>query len=179
MKKNIKIGLVLFIITFLSICIYKLDTVKIDNKIREEANKELKNKKYMSFLENSKNEVSTDISLEKNDTDTVYWQCEINEALHLNFIKRIHFHMGDGFSGLDINMIKFFNTYRISVNSYTDNVSDPPKKFTVQNQTLILDKNNHKKGDSIFGKINLKVEEKMEVQNSIYYVEGYFRGKIK
>lgn len=179
MKKNIKIGVILFIITFLSICIYKLDTVKIDSKIKGKANIELKKKKYMSFLKNGKNEVSTDISLEKNDTDTVYWQCEINEATHLDFIKRIHFHMGDGFSGVNINMIKFFNIYRTSVNNYTDNTSDHPKKFTVQNQTLILDKNNHKKGDSIFGKINLKVEEKMEGQNSIYYVEGYFRGKIK
>lgn len=169
---------IVILICLVSLFIYKLDTVKTDKSIKEKAIKALKGKKYSSLTDRKDNQVSTDISLDKNKTDTVYWQCSINEYENFKLMQKINFHIGDGYSGMNINVVKLSNKYKTCIEHYSD-TSESSKKYSVENQNLILDKTSYKKGDSMYGKINLKVEEKINNKNFIYYVEGYFKDKIK
>jgi predicted RND superfamily exporter protein len=180
MKKRIKYGGIVFVI--ISSClvflfIYNLKGVKVDNKIKEKVIKNLKTKKKISFL-NDRKPVSTDFSLVKNNTDTVYWQCNINEWEKLKSVQEINFHIGDGFSGKNINIIKLSNKYKIFIEDFSDNNNIHPKKYYIENQNLILDKKNYNKGDSIFGKIDFTIKEKIDKEYSIYYARGYFKGRI-
>lgn len=93
-------------------------------------------------------------------------------------MQKINFHIGDGYSGININVVKLSNKYKTYIEHYSD-TSESSKKYSVENQNLILDKTSYKKVDSMYGKINLKVEEKINNKNFIYYVEGYFKDKIK
>ncbi|KXH82964.1 hypothetical protein [Chryseobacterium kwangjuense] len=181
MKRKLKylgITLLLAISCLLFLFIYKLDTVYIDSSIKGKAIKELKRKKYLSFLDDNKKQVSTDISLGKNETDTVYWQCKINEHEIFKSIQKINFHIGDGYSGTNINIIKTSKKYITFIKDYSDNMKENQKKYSIENQKLILDKKNYQKGDSIYGKINLKIQESVNKESSVYYIDGYFKGKI-
>lgn len=169
---------IVVLICLVSLFIYKLDTVKTDKSIKEKAVKALKGKKYSSLSDINDNQVSTDISLDKNKTDTVYWQCSINECENFKLMQKINFHIGDGYSGININVIKLSNKYKTSIVHYSD-TSESSKKYSVESQSLILDKKGYKKGDSMYGKIDLKVEEEINNKNFIYYVKGYFKGKIE
>lgn len=148
--------------------------INIDNNIKQKALQELNSKKYFSFFDNN-TKVTTDFSLEKNKMDTVYWQCTVNEA---NILKFIDFHLGDGYSGMKISLIKLASRYTISIKDYTDNLNSVNSKYEIIHQKIILDKENYKKGDSIFGRVDLKILEKQNKEKFIHNAGGYFKGKI-
>lgn len=165
-------------ICLISLFIYKLDNVKTDKGIKEKAIEELRTKKYLSFLDDHKTTVSTDISFKKNGTDTVYWQCTISECGNLKLMQKINFHFGDGFSVININVIKLSSKYKTFIEHYSDYNSKNSKKYYIKNQNLILDKKTYKKGDSIFGKIDLIIKEENNSEINFSKLKGYFKGKI-
>ena len=93
----------------------------------------------------------------------------------------ISFKSGDGFSGGGYNFKILNGRFRAESYSYTDNPSFFDNKLydKIVFQKLILNKENYKSGDSIFGKIDLKVQESNGLQKSFQYGKGYFRGLIK
>lgn len=169
-------GYTFILCVFCLIIIYSFifKSVSIDRSIKQKALQELNSKKYFSFFDNN-TKVTTDFSLEQDKTDTVYWQCTINEA---NILKFIDFHVGDGYSGMNISLIKLANRYRISIQDYTDNLNSVNSKYEIIHQNLTLDKENYKKGDSIFGRIDLKILEKRNKEKLIHTAGGYFKGKV-
>ncbi|PWW29949.1 hypothetical protein [Chryseobacterium sp. AG844] len=181
MKKKLKyFGIIFLIASFCTVFlfIYKLDDVKIDKRIKAEVIQELKTKKYLSFSHFGKKQVSTDLSLVENDTDTVYWQCNIREWEKLKSIQEINFHIGDGYSGTNINIIRLSTKYKVFIKDYNDDHHVPQKKYCIENPNLILDKKNYIKGDSIYGKIDFTIKEEIDRESSVYHVRGHFKSKI-
>jgi len=184
MKKTLKIFVVIFsflIMFLIGVFFYFFNNkIVVDAQIKKDlAIKNLNNKILFSFYDNPKEKsVTTDFYFdEKPQNDTVFYQCRFEETGILN-TKIISFVFGDGFSGLKINVTKFGNFFRTDIENYTDNLNDSNlPKYHVKKQSLILDKNSYNKGDSIYGKINLKVIE-IQNQNKEYESFGYFKTKL-
>lgn len=185
MKKILRIFAVIisfFIVILIGVFFYFFNNkIVIDSQIKKDlAIKNLNHKILFSFYDNPKEKsVTTDFYFdEKLQNDTVFYQCRFEETGILN-TKIISFVSGDGFSGLKINITKFGNFFRTDIENYTDNLNDTNlTKYNVKKQTLTLDKNNYKKGDSIYGKINLKVIKESQNGNEEYESFGYFKTKL-
>lgn len=89
---------------------------------------------------------------------------------------------GDGYSGGGYNIKIIGNRYQVSPYHYTDS----PRFFDfinedyykIINSKVILNKDSYKKGDSIFGYTELKVQKRYGPEK--YFVEGkgYFKGVV-
>lgn len=157
----------------------KLNRIKTDETIRFKSLSELKQKKFFSIFNNN-TEVTTDFSWDQIRTDTVYWRCSIDENRKLKFIQFINFKTGDGYGGMNINVIKIFNRFTVFVEPYTDNPINKINKenYSINYQNLILDKKNYKTGDSIFGRIDLEIEENHARKKIMHNGGGYFKIKL-
>lgn len=139
----------------------------------------LNNKKLFSIYPDSDKTVTTDFYLdEEQKNDTVFYTCRFEETGILNS-KRISFVSGDGFSGLTINVTKFGPFFRTDIEHYTDDLSNNNlPEYHVTEQSLTLDKSDYKKGDSIYGRIKIKVIREFEKNKHEYESLGYFRTKL-
>ncbi len=134
------------------------------------------------FLNTGSSAIRTDFSFNREaKNDTVGFS--FHPSLHENSENRLslNFNSGDGYSGLNVDVMKIGNWFSASVKTYTDNLKPfdflERDRYSVKKQKLILDKPEYKKGDSIFGKIELKIQS--NINESVYQAGGYFRGKIE
>jgi len=105
-----------------------------------------------------------------------YWITENTFSLEIKLFN------GDGFSGGGYIFDIVNNRYKVSPYHYTDS----PRTFDfineeyykIINSKVILDKDSYKKGDSIFGYTELKVQKRYGPEK--YFVEGkgYFKGIV-
>ena len=139
----------------------------------------LNSKKLFSIYPDSDKTVTTDFYLdEEQKNDTVFYTCRFEETGILNS-KRISFVSGDGFSGLTINVTKFGPFFRTDIEHYTDDLSNNNlPEYHVTEQSLTLDKSDYKKGDSIYGRIKIKVIREFDKNKHEYESLGYFRTKL-
>lgn len=155
--------------------------VNVDSDIKNSAEIiNLNNKKLFSIYPDSDiKAVTTDFYLdEEQKNDTVFYTCRFEETGILNS-KRISFVSGDGFSGLTINVTKFGPFFRTDIEHYTDDLSNNNlPEYHVTEQSLTLDKSDYKKGDSIYGRIKIKVIREFEKNKHEYESLGYFRTKL-
>ncbi|MDF2554022.1 MAG: hypothetical protein K0R36_3476 [Chryseobacterium sp.] len=99
-----------------------------------------------------------------------------------NFSLEIKLLKGDGFSGggYSINIIN--NRYKISSYHYTDNHRPfdfmNEEYYKIIDSKVILDKDSYKKGDSIFGYTQLKVQKRYGPEKYFEEGEGYFKGIV-
>lgn len=125
--------------------------------------------------------IRTDFEIFETRDDTVYFNLNINKSLRSENIYSLTFNSGDGFSGVNISILKYRNFFYTSAESYTDDKSlfdfVKSERYTVKKQKLTLDKSQYKKGDSIFGKIELQI--KFKPTDSIVNSKGYFRSIIE
>ena len=139
----------------------------------------LNSKKLFSIYPDSDKTVTTDFYLdEEQKNDTVFYTCRFEETWILN-AKGISFVSGDGFSGLAINVTKFGPFFRTDIEHYTDDLSNNNlPEYHVTEQSLTLDKSDYKKGDSIYGRIKIKVIREFDKNKHEYESLGYFRTKL-
>lgn len=91
---------------------------------------------------------------------------------------------GDGYSGggYDIDILN--NRYKLSPYHYTDNIKpfnffESEEYYKILNKKLILNKDSYKKGDSIFGYIELKIQKRYGQEKYFDEGKGYFKGIVK
>lgn len=98
------------------------------------------------------------------------------------FSLEIQLFTGDGFSGGGYTIDIINNRYKISPYHYTDS----PRTFDfinneyykIVNSKIILDKDSYKKGDSIFGYTQLKVQKRYGAEKYFEEGKGYFKGIV-
>ncbi|MCE3076818.1 hypothetical protein [Chryseobacterium gwangjuense] len=95
---------------------------------------------------------------------------------------QIQIFTGDGYSGGGYNVEIINNRYKVSLYHYTDN----PKPFDFMNEEyykiidskVILNKDSYKKGDSIFGYTEFKIQKGYGPEKYFEQGEGYFKGIV-
>lgn len=102
-----------------------------------------------------------------------YWK---SDTLKINVIN------SDGYTGNGFSISVFKNKYKIKYTSFSDagpsSFNSPDLKFSFSR--LILNGENYKKNDSIYGFVEFKcVDEKTFSKPFEYYAKGYFRAKIQ
>lgn len=98
------------------------------------------------------------------------------------FSLQIQLFTGDGFSGGGYNIDIINNRYKVSPYHYTDS----PRTFDflneeyykIVNSKVILNKDSYKKGDSIFGYTELKVQKRYGPEKYFEEGKGYFKGIV-
>lgn len=184
MKNTLKIFLILIIaLAFIFTAFFFLKFNKVEYRSSIANTPEIKklNKKVFDpgFLNTGSSAINTDFSFNhKVKNDTVGFN--FHPSIHENGLT-LHFNSGDGYSGLNIEILKLGSWFSSSTETYTDNVKPfdflDRDRYSVKKQKLILNTPEYKKGDSIFGKIELEIHS--HIQDSIYQADGYFRGKIE
>ena len=99
------------------------------------------------------------------------------------FFLEIQLFTGDGFSGGGYNINIINNRYKLFPYHYTDNVKpfnffEGEDYYKVLNKKLILNKDSYKKGDSIFGYIELKIQKRYGSEKYFEEGRGYFKGIV-
>ena len=160
----------------------KWNKINYDENINNLKGIEILDKKvFQNFYINSDSaKIKTDFELFENKSDTVNFNFSSTlNPKHPNLLF-LKFNSGDGYSGVNINILKYKNYFYTTAETYTDVIStfdfldsDP---YIIKKQKLTLDRSNYKKGDSIFGKIELEI--KFTPNDSVYYAKGYFRSLI-
>lgn len=162
----------------------KWDAITIDKHIsKNSAYRKIDNQKISHFLTMNKEDKYTNNVIFSFDDRTTeiqdfnYHHCNIyfeGPFLIIQFIS------GDGFSGGGYNLRLLKGRFNTEPYFYTDNPStfDNNEYSKVHLQHLVLNKENYKSGDSIFGKINLKIQKDYGPEKSFEYGNGYFRGLI-
>lgn len=153
-----------------------------ENIYKSKGIKILDKKIFHNFLINSDStKVKTDFEIFENKSDTV--SSRFNSTLNTKYSNLIilRFNSGDGYSGININVLKYKNYFYTTAESYTDVVSASDflesEPYIIKKQKLTLNKSVYKKGDSIYGKIELEI--KFTPNDSIYNAKGYFRSLIE
>ncbi len=131
----------------------------------------------------------------KRSCDILYYTGNLNDIRNNDNIRKYkctaHFYKSDtlyimigysdGFSshGFIINYInkKFYTKIHSSNDMVSDNNDNLPIYNTIY-QKLILDKYSYQVGDSIFGKVDFKIQEYDNDSRNEYNGKGYFRAKI-
>ena len=168
---------ILVISLFALSCYYVMfDHIIIDSEIKNEANKQLNTKVFHSLFKPTQ-KVSTDFQLSNYSKDTVDFMVDNGQfnpsCKDLLFI---NISSGDGFSGVNLQINKIWRRSYLDLNNYTDNLNSQKSRYKIMNYQLTLDQLNYAEGDSVFGKIEMQVDDnKIEV----YDVKKYFRAKLK
>ncbi|MDY3363678.1 hypothetical protein JSO61_007030 [Riemerella anatipestifer] len=161
----------------------KWNKINIDKNIGKSINIKNLDKKVFdqTYLIFDSTKVTTDFELFKNQNDTVTFSFSASKSPKSRNITLLNFNHSNGFTGVNINVTKFENHFFTSTESYTDNIGIfdflKPEELVVKNQKLTLNKSEYKKGDSIFGKIELEI--KSTPNNEMLNSKGYFRGVVK
>lgn len=186
MKKIIKYTFL--IISFLLILVIyyffsKCNKISVDQNIAKSSGINSLNSKVFdqSFIMFDSANVRTDFEIFEKKDDTVNFNFNVHKSPISENIFSMTFNSGDGFSGVNVNILKYRNFSYATIESYSDNKrmfdfleSD---NYTLKKQKLTLNKSLYKKGDSIFGKIELQI--KFNPNDSIYNAKGYFRSIIE
>ncbi|MDY3350896.1 hypothetical protein PG357_02735 [Riemerella anatipestifer] len=150
--------------------------------------------KIMNALYDPKEFYEDSMSLNKNTSFVIYdndYHENICKAEMINDTLRINFGYSTGFSSTGFNVQYIDKKYKIIPYYSSDNIAifvdengneiqEKRSKYFFNNQKLILDKANYKKGDSIYGYINFSSLEVGENQKNINHSgKGYFRTKIQ
>lgn len=161
----------------------KWKSINFDNNIGNST--EIKNldKKFYdhTYLIFDSTKVATDFEIFNQQKDTVNFNFTATQSPKYKNLTTFIFKSGDGFVGIDINVLKYKNFFYCFAESYTDNIGTfdflKPDEYHIKKQKLTLNKENYSIGDSIFGKIELEI--KFRPNDSIYNAKGYFRGILK
>ena len=186
MKKILKNTLlVILIISSIGILYFisKWNRINIDENIgKSQEIKNLDSKVFdHTFLIFDSTKVQTDFKIFANKNDTVTFNFNASKSPKLENIETLIFNSGDGFAGVNINILKYKNFFYTSAENYTDAKRTfdflESGRYQVKKQKLTLNKSEYNKGDSIFGKIELQI--KFTPTNEIINSNGYFRGIIE
>jgi hypothetical protein len=186
MKKKIKFLFLLFSFIAISVIIYffaKWSKVNHDNNISNSIGIKNLDKKIFdqTYLILDSTRVKTDFEIFKKANDTVSFNFNANKNSEHPNLLTLHLNSGDGFAGVNVEVYKYKNFFYTSVESYTDNRKTfdflEPDSYVVKKQKLTLNKSDYKKGDSIFGKIELEI--KFTPNDSIYNSTGYFKNIVE
>lgn len=187
MKNILKIFLILIIalaFIFTAFFFLKFNKVEYQSSVLNSTAIKKLNKKVFApgILNTGSSAISTDFSFNREaKNDTIGFS--FHPSLHENSENRLrlNFNSGDGYSGLNIEVMKIGSWFSSSVETYTDKVKPfdflDRDRYSIKKQKLILNKPEYKKGDSIFGKIELEIQS--NIDDSRYQAGGYFRGKIE
>jgi hypothetical protein len=173
MKKWV-FSVTLILVLFLVIYFYFFNSETVINRsVKEVANSELNTKVFYSS--NQSRKVSTDFDLYGKSPDSVY--SIVNSACTINKFPLQYFTIsaGDGFSGIQLKIYNLLGRNNIKLEQYSDNLNSKLPKYKILEQKLILDKYNYDQGDSIFGRIELKI---VGETGSLYTPKFFFRTKI-
>lgn len=185
MKRILKFSLLL--IVFISILgaiyfILKWNKVDYDESINKSNKIKLLDKKVFRdfFINSGSTKIKTDFEIFENKSDTVSFNFSSTlNPKHPNLLF-ITFNSGDGFTGVNINILKYRNYFLTSTQSYSDVISTfdflESEPYIIKKQKLTLNKSIYKKGDSIFGKVELEI--KFTPNDSIYNAKGYFKSIV-
>ncbi|MCU7617076.1 hypothetical protein NZ698_07695 [Chryseobacterium sp. PBS4-4] len=186
MKKNLKYTfLIILAVSILGIVYFfsKWNKVNIDENIGKSKGINNLNSKVFdhAFIIFDSAKVRTDFEIFEKKDDTVSFNLNINKSLTTENIYSLIFNSGDGFSGVNISVLKYRNFFYTSAESYSDDESlsgfGKSERYTIIKQKLTLDKSEYKRGDSVFGKIELQI--KFNPTDSIMDSKGYFRSIIE
>ncbi|UZT97930.1 hypothetical protein ODZ84_22635 [Chryseobacterium fluminis] len=186
MRKNLKdIFLIILAVSILAIVYFfsKWNKIDIDENIGKSREINDLNSKVFdpAFLMFDSAKIRTDFEIFEKEDDTVSFNLKINKSLRSENIYSLTFKSGDGFSGINIDVLKYRNFSYTSAEFYTDDKSMfdfiNSGRYTLKKQKLTLNKSQYKKGDSIFGKIELQI--KFNPTDSIVNSRGYFRSIIE
>lgn len=161
----------------------KWNRINIDENVgKSQGIKHLDSKVFdHTFLMSGFTKVQTDFEIFASKNDTVSFNFNAGKSPKFDHIETLIFNSGDGFAGVNINLLKFKNFFYSSVENYTDvkRTFDflEPGTYDIKKQKLTLNQSEYKKGDSIFGKIELQI--KFKPTNEIINSQGYFRGIIE
>lgn len=177
--------LIILIISSLGILYFlsKWNRINIDENIgKSQEIKNLDSKVFdHTFLISDYTKVQTDFEIFASKNDTVTFNFYAGKSPKYDNIETLIFNSGDGFVGVNINLLKYKNFFYVSAESYTDvkRTFDflEPEIYDIKKQKLTLNQSGYKKGDSIFGKIELQI--KFKPTNEIINSYGYFRGIIE
>ena len=185
LKKIVIISLILFLILGLSFLLVFPNKISVSEKIKFEPEMNKLQTKKINPLFNiggNSNEANTDFYLDykpENENDVSFmFHANLNEKpkfLTLNY------RLSTGFNGTSVKVYKINNRFKTIVSDFTDNTAQEKlTEYKVLSQELTLDKINYKRGDSIFGKIKLEIEEKRTDDTKAKYIsQGYFKHIIK
>lgn len=111
-------------------------------------------------------------------TDGEFYTCTIYD---LKNMMEVTFRVGDGFSGGGYKVHLLGNRHKVEHYSYTDNPSSELFKdySKLLESQLILDKDSYKKGDSLFGFIHFKFQNRYGPGKYFHEGKGYFKGIVK
>lgn len=186
MKKTLKFFIFIIIsIIILGITYFlsKWNEITVDKNIGKSIEiKNLDKKKFNhTYLIFDSTKVKTDFELFEIKNGTVSFNFDASKSSKYQSITSLRFNSGDGFSGVDIGVLKYKKKFFCYAESYTDNIGAfdflKPEIYTIKKQKLTLNKIEYNKGDSIFGKIELEI--KFKPNDSIYSAKGYFRGIVE
>lgn len=185
MKRILKIFLLTFSgILFLGILYFlsKWNRIYVDEKFGQSQSIKNLNKKVYdpTFLIFDSTTVKTDLELFENHSDTVTFNFSANKSPRSSKLTFLNFNSGDGFAGVNINVIKYKNFSYASAESYTDNIGPfdflKSQRYIIKKQKLTLNKSEYNKGDSIYGMIELEI--KFTPTNEVVTSKGHFRSVV-
>lgn len=186
MKKIIKytslVILTIFIL-FIGCFFSKFNRINIDQSIAKSSGINSLNSKVFdqSFIMFDSANVRTDFEIFEKKDDTVNFNFNVHKSTISDNIFSMDFNSGDGFSGVNVNILKYRNFSYATIESYSDNkrMLDFLESYSyiLKKQKLTLNKSQYKTGDSIYGKIELQI--KFNPTDSIYNAKGYFRSIIE
>jgi len=160
----------------------KWNKINVDDNIGKSTGIKTLDKKVFdhTYLIFDSTKVKTDFEIYKKLSDTVTFNFSANKNPNYSNLTLLTFNSGDGFAGVNINVVKYKSFFYASSESYTDNKRTfdflEPERYIIKNQKLTLNKTQYKKGDSIYGKIELEI--KFTPTNEIVNSEGYFRSIV-
>ena len=190
MKKILKIFtfIVIFLIVIVSVAFLVLfrNKISVNENIKfspEIQNLKLKRLNPFFNLAGQKESENTDFYLDYKSEN----KNEVSFRFHANLNEKpikfetLIFSLSSGFNGTSVEVYKINNRFKTIVSDFTDNAAqDNLTEYKILSQELTLDKINYKRGDSIFGKIKLEIEEKSTDDTKTKYLsQGYFKYKIK
>lgn len=183
MRKLFTILMIMIISVFLIMTLsyfFFFQKINIDSHISN--SKEIKNlnkKIFWSLGYPKQSEISTDYTCEINANDTVIYIFNAYLSPKFKSIGTLELATSTGYGGNKVNIYKIGNRFRVDINDYSDNIveKDINKGYKILSKNLILDKENYKKNDSIFGRIQIKFLNKNT--NLINESSGFFKGKLQ
>jgi hypothetical protein len=183
MSKIIKIVLILiFVIIFVLGFLFYINfgnKIIINKDIKNDIEFTKLNQKQVMF-NNVSEKANTNFAYEElNNEDSMYvfYQCFAQKNLYFipNSIT-VRFFSNNGFSGSVLDVIKIGSLFGVKLDNYSDNVHNTEKSHRkIIKQTLILDKATYAINDSIFGRIEVTIQEKADDKKCTYKMSGFFR----
>ncbi|MBD8081886.1 hypothetical protein [Chryseobacterium caseinilyticum] len=185
MKKFFKYLLLVFTILFILSCIFwitKFNSITVDSKISNSQQiKSLDRKIFWNFGFNKPEKNSTDFAIGQKYGDTILFNCYALKSPKIKNLDIITFGFSTGYNGTNVVIFKYGNAFTVDVDDFSDveRTDDffKQNQYKIIKQKLTLNKENYKTGDSIYGKLELKIKNKETEQ--IEMASGYFRTEMK